>query len=82
MEPPVTKQRTRRGWSLHTEVCPSENVSKVPSLQMVLDCVRDQSSGIGYKYCNYDQFDFTTKWQMLGIQDYDISLQLRVISTL
>lgn len=49
---------------------------------MVLDYVRDPSSGIGYKYCNYDQFDVIIKWQMLGIQDYDISLQLRVISTL
>lgn len=49
---------------------------------MVLDCVRDPRSGIVYKYRNYDQFDFMTEWQMLGIQDYSFSLQLRVISSL
>lgn len=49
---------------------------------MVLDSERDPSSGLGHKYHNYDQFDFMTKWKMLGIQDYNFFLELRVISTL
>lgn len=49
---------------------------------MVLNCVRGPRSGIVHEYRNYDQFDFMTEWQMLGIQDYSFSLQLRVISSL